>query len=149
MWWSSCEGSFFTKPTNCSRDLGSHICSFFFFIFLLNHINRVWWEVNMRRTFEKILKKQISVQLPINNSYECFFLIIRNISLDSQTHVCGYSISIMCDIEVLAIEMNIYVKHMDTDKRGNFIHILLVVKMKIVNFKTNILEKKLIIKFIY
>jgi len=55
----------------------------------------------------------------------------------------------MCDIEVLAIEMNIYVKHMDTDKRGNFIHILLVVKMKIVNFKTNILEKKLIIKFIY
>lgn len=74
----------------------------------------------MRRTFGEILKKAISVQFPINNSYECFFLYNLYFSRDSQTYI----LSIMCDIEVFAIEMYINLKHKDADKRGDFINFI-------------------------
>lgn len=68
----------------------------------------------------KFLKKRYQFSFRLTTVTNVSFYMIRIFSLDSQTYI----LSIMCDIEVFAIEMYINLTHKDADERGDFIHFI-------------------------
>jgi len=66
----------------------------------------------------KFLKKRYQFSFRLTTVTNVSFYMIRIFSLDSQTYI----LSIMCDIEVFAIEMYINLTYKDADERGDFIH---------------------------
>jgi len=68
----------------------------------------------------KFLKNRYQFSFRLTTVTNVSFYMVRIISRDSQTYI----LSIMCDIEVLAIEMYIHLKHLDADKRGDFIQFI-------------------------